>query len=346
MAQAKRTRKSAGGDGIGSCWLLTDGKIGDEVHCRGIAEALGVAYEMRQVAPRRPWVWLMPWGPIDPREAPDRPQSPIAPPYPDLLIASGRRAVPYLRHVKRASGGRTFTVFLKDPRTGTLAADFIWAPEHDPLRGDNVLVTLTSPHRISPQRLKAARDDVPRKIAALPCPRITVLIGGDSGAFVYDAKTDRRLAAALRAIAAAEPDASFLVTPSRRTPPATLRAAREALAGRRAIVWDGSGENPYFDFLAHADFIVAPADSVNMVGEAVTTGAPVYVFRPQGRGGKIDRFLARLKEAGAIRELDGPLTAFRYRPIDATPEIAKEILRRFQARKRQRVAEKRRSTPA
>ena len=320
--------------GIGSCWLLTDGKIGDEVHCLSIAEALGIVYEMRRVAPRPPFVWLMPWGPIDPREAPDRPESPIAPPYPQLLIASGRRTVSYLRHVKRASEGRTFTVFLKDPRTGSPSADFIWAPEHDSLRADNVLVTLTSPHRISPDRLDAARKTVPPKIAALAHPRIAVPLGGNSGAFVYNARTNQRLAAAIRSICAAEPHACFMVTPSRRTPAATILAVREALAGRPAIVWNGNGNNPYLAFLAHADFIVAPADSINMVGEAVATGAAVYVFRPEGRGGKIDRFLASLERAGAIRELNGPLTAFRYDPIDATALIAKEVLRRFADRDR------------
>jgi len=323
----------ASAHGIGSCWLLTDGKIGDEVHVRGIAEALGLSYEMRRVEPHWPWVWLMPWGPIDPREAPDRPQSPIAAPYPDLLIASGRRAVPYVRHVKRASGGRTFTVFLKDPRTGAPSADFIWAPEHDAIRGENVLVTLTSPHRISQEKLKAARALAPPELDALSYPRIAILLGGHSGSFVYNVRTNRRLAAEIRTICAVEPRASFMVTPSRRTPATTLVAVREALAGRRAIVWDGNGENPYFTFLAHADLIVAPADSVNMVGEAVATGAPVYVFRPHGRGGKIDRFLTGLREAGAIRELnDGPLIPFSYEPIDATPRIAAEILRRFNAR--------------
>lgn len=328
-----KTREQETGDaapvrGVSSCWLLTDGKIGDEVHCLGIAEALGLSYEMRRVAPRLPWVWLMPWGPIDPRERPDRPGSPIAPPYPDLLIASGRRAVPYLRYVKRASHGRTFTVFLKGPRARA-AADVIWVPQHDSLRGDNVLVTVTSPHTVSRKTLKSAREAPPPEIAALPHPRIAVLLGGNSGAFVYNERTNRRLAATLRSICETTPHASFMVTPSRRTPPSTLQTAREALSGRRAIIWDGTGENPYLDFLAHADFILAPADSINMVGEAVATGASVYIFRPEGGGSKVERYLASLKEIGAVRDLNGPLEAFHYEPIDATPVIAEEIRRRF-----------------
>src|SRR5690349_13533147 len=107
-------REPAGSEPSLTAWVLTDGKAGDEQQALGVAEALGLTPEIRRVRPRAPFTWLMPWGPIDPRERPAARGSPLAPPFPDLLIASGRRAVPYLRFVKRASGGRTYTVFLKD----------------------------------------------------------------------------------------------------------------------------------------------------------------------------------------------------------------------------------------
>ena len=53
-----------------SAWVLSDGKAGDEQQCLGVVEALGVTPDIRRVAPRAPFSWLMPWGPIDPREAP------------------------------------------------------------------------------------------------------------------------------------------------------------------------------------------------------------------------------------------------------------------------------------
>ena len=74
--------------------------------------------EIRRVKPRSAYSWLMPLGPDRPAGAAAGQDSPIAPPFPDILVASGRRAVAYLRHVKQASGGRTFTVFLKDPAHG------------------------------------------------------------------------------------------------------------------------------------------------------------------------------------------------------------------------------------
>src|SRR5215207_1837200 len=127
---------------IVKAWVLSDGKAGDEGQCLALTEALGLAAEIRRVRPRAPFAWAMPWGPIDPGEAPARLGSPIAPPFPDLVVASGRRAVPYLRAVKRLSGGSAYTVFLKDPRTGAGAADLIWVPEHDKLRGPNVIATV------------------------------------------------------------------------------------------------------------------------------------------------------------------------------------------------------------
>ena len=152
-------------------WILTDGKIGDEQNCFGVARALGVKPDVRRIAPRLPFSWLMPFGPIDPREAPGRPDGPLAGSLPDLLLASGRRSVPYVRAIKKASGGRTFTVILKDPRTGPSVADLIWVPEYDRLRGPNVIVTLTSPHPVSHEALAAARANPDPRLASLPKPR-------------------------------------------------------------------------------------------------------------------------------------------------------------------------------
>src|SRR5215213_2842716 len=200
-----------------TAWVVTDGKPGDEVQCLGVAEALGLSPEIRRIAPRAPFTWLMPWGPIDPRDAPERPGSPIAPPFPDIVIASGRRAVPYLRAVKRASAERSFTVMLKDPRTGASAADLIWVPEYDSLRGRNVITTLTSPHRVSAVRLSAARAVPDPRLVGLPKPRVAVLVGGNSRHVRYRAEDVLRLTERLSKLA--HSGASLMVTASRRTPP-------------------------------------------------------------------------------------------------------------------------------
>lgn len=306
-----------------SAWVLTDGKAGDEGQCLGLTDALGLAPEVRRVAPGAPWLWLMPFGPIDPREAPGRRGSPLAPPFPDLLIASGRRAVPYLRRVKRASGGRTFTVFLKDPRTGPGTADLIWAPEHDAIQGPNVLRTLTSPHRVSARRLAEARARPDPRLAALPAPRAAVLAGGDSRHLAFSPDDCRRLTELLDELA--RTGTSLMITASRRTPP----ALRERLAGlaraRAGFFWDGTGSNPYVDLLALADAVVVTADSANMVGEAAASGAPILLFELPGTYRRHAAFYRALREKGVVHPFAGRLEGMRYEPLDATPAIAEAV---------------------
>jgi len=315
-----------------SSWVLTDGKAGDEMPCLGVAEALGLAPQLRRVRPRAPFSWLMPWGPVDPRERPEAPGSPLAPPFPDLLIASGRRAVPALRAVKRASGGRTYTAFLKDPRTGPGTADFIWAPSYDRIRGPNVLTTLTSPHRIGADRIAAARVDPDPRLAGLGSPRVAVLAGGDSRHHRFTPDDVARLSRNLTTLA--ESGASLMITASRRTPP-RLRATLQGLAARhRGFFWDGTGENPYVAILALADAAVVTADSFNMVSEAAATGVPILVFEASGGHRKVTKFLEELKKAGIIHVFHGRLEGERYPPVDATPIIAAAIAEGFARHRR------------
>ncbi|MGW9331814.1 mitochondrial fission ELM1 family protein [Bosea sp. NPDC055594] len=304
-------------------WVLTDGKAGDEVQCLGVAERLGLVPEIRRVRPGRPWAWLMPRGPIDPREAPDRPDSPLRPPFPDIAIASGRRAVAYLRALKKASNGRSFTVFLKDPRTGTGAADLIWVPQHDRLRGDNVLVTITSPHRLAPAALAAARAAPPPALAALPSPRAAVLVGGDSRHHRFRPQDVQAFAARLEALAAS--GVALMGSRSRRTPPALEAAVAAVFKRHGGWWWDGTGANPYVPLLALADAIVVTADSTNMIGEAAATGVPILVFEPHGGHARLAKFLEALKAYGAVHHFEGRLEGGRYQPLDSTEAIARAV---------------------
>jgi len=317
-----------------SVWVLTDGKAGDLAQCTGVAEALNCPYEIRRIAPRAPFSWWLPFGPTDPREWEGRPGSPLAPPYPDIAIASGRRAAAYLRRIKRLSGGRTFTVFLKDPRTGTDAADLIWVPEHDKLRGRNVMVTPTSPHRFSAATLAALRKEKVPDIDRLPRPRIAVLIGGDSRHHTFTDEDQNRLLNGLRRLAQDE-SAGLMITASRRTPPGLAYGLASLAKSGGHLYWTGESPNPLAHYLAKADAIVATADSTNMIAEATGTGKPVHVFHPSGGHRKISRFLASLQRLGVTHPFPGPLKTTTYDPIDATPAIAERILSDYAATRQQ-----------
>ncbi|MDX7951960.1 mitochondrial fission ELM1 family protein [Lichenihabitans sp. Uapishka_5] len=321
-------------------WVITDGKVGDEVHCFGIAAALGLTPHRRLVRPRAPWSWMAPYGPVDWRDAPHRPGSPITKPFPDIAIASGRRTVPYLLALKQASGGRTFTVFSKDPYRGRGAADVITVPAHDALRGDNVIATLTSPHRLTEAGFASARATPDARLATLPEPRIAMILGGPSGRIdITAADADTLAGIATQMVTEGH---GLMLTPSRRTPDFVMEKLRAALSDAmragRAFLWDGSGANPYGAILALADAIVITGDSVNMIGEAAMSGAPIHVVEATGHHPKVTRFIDGMVAAGAARRWTGRLERFSYEPIDATPTIARGIAERFHAFQAKRSA--------
>ena len=84
---------------------------------------------------------------------------------------------------------------------------------------------------------------MPPDIAALPQPRVAVLLGGPNGDFRYTPAALARLAAALQSLAGL--GAGLMITPSRRTPARGRRTfVREATAGAPRFFWDGAGREP------------------------------------------------------------------------------------------------------
>ena len=249
-----------------SGWIITDGKAGMNVQACGVADALGLDYKMKIIAPTGVWRMASPWGPVAPSERFGAAGTQFAPPWPSVAIATGRLSIPYLRALRKKAGPQTFTVVLQDPKAGTGIADLIWVPAHDRLRGSNVMTTETSPHSFTQARLAALRANMPADIAALPKPRIAVILGGKNAVYKYRDEDDDRFEKALQSLAAL--GASFMITPSRRTHDRLLRKVEAATRDHPRVLWDGTGANPYPDFLAHADALIVTADSVNMTGEA------------------------------------------------------------------------------
>ena len=307
-------------------WSLTAGGMGHEVQCLGVLEALGIEPVVKRVSPGKLFRAMAPWGPAAPDET-------IAPPWPDVLIVSGRQAIPYARMIRRHSNGRTLTIVMQSPGMHPSRFDLVWVPEHDRLRGDNVIVTPTSPNRLTHERLETEAETHTAEVAGLPRPLVTVLIGGASSAYTFSSREARKLAGDLRDFAERN-GCGLLVTPSRRTGLGKTAILKEMLADSPAIVWDLTSENPYFAYMGLADAFIVTCDSVNMLGEATFTGKPVYAYRLPGGTAKFQRFQEALVNYGAVRWFDGNLDSWTYRPLDATTEVAAAIRQILAARAR------------
>lgn len=313
-----------------TCWVLTDGRASMRNQCLGLAEAAGLAAEAKTVKPRAPWRWLPAGRWPFPFAAPGAGSDRLAPPWPDVLIAAGRRTVPFSLAVRRASGGATFTVQIESPGgVDSRRFDLVVPPRHDGLSGPNVVPTRGAIHRVTPERLAEAAAQWGPRLAHLRRPLLAVLLGGPNRYYRMTEAAVARLADGLER--AAEAGAGIVVTPSRRTPPEAVDRLRRRL-GERAEVWDGSGENPYLGYLALADFLVVTCDSVLMASEAAATGRPVYVAALEGEGGKFARFHRMLAEEGVTRPFDGRLETWRYAPLDDAATVAAVLRARLESR--------------
>lgn len=304
-------------------WVITNGYRGSDALAEGLLDALGITAErLDHVKLSGPFGWLAPHGPLPPGHVGRRGRM-FAPPWPDLVISVGRTAAPYALAIRKKAKGQTFALSLLDPKTKPEKWDLVWAPLHDQLEGPNVVSTLTSPHRLTAQKLAAAGQAMYEEIAAMPRPWIAVLIGGPNGKYRFSPRLARTLCEHLDQLA---PEGSFLITTSRRTPAGVAWTVKQWMGAKPARLWMGGADNPYLGFLGLADAVVVSADSVNMAGEAASTGKPVYVLDLPGQAGKFRRFHEGLAATGATRVLAGQkFSPWSYEPVNANAAIAQAV---------------------
>lgn len=319
--------------------VVSDGRAGIENQARGLAEAVArltpaditiKRIRWRPAFDRLPSVLKAPWM-LAPGSDVPFPKADEA--WPDLWIATGRASLPLSLAARRRSDGRTFVVQTQDPRLNPARFDMVVAPAHDGLSGDNVFEITGSPHRITSEGLAEGAAAFAAQLEALPRPRVAVMIGGRSSAFdltaEHAATLADRIATAVRAAGG-----SLMLTYSRRTPETAKAAMTTRLAALPGLIWDGTGDNPLFAFLHHADHVLVTEDSANMATEAAATGKPVHILpmvalKPPG---KFARLHADLENLGATRPFDGTLEFWSYAPLNETERAARAVLDAMAAR--------------
>ncbi|MEI6558180.1 MAG: mitochondrial fission ELM1 family protein [Rhodospirillaceae bacterium] len=318
-------------------WVLPDGRPGNASQCLGVAEALGLPYEVKTLG----YTWAVV---LDNRlrgasllgiDAATR--ATLVPPWPDLLITAGRRAAPVARYVKAQNGGRTMLVQLMHPTHHADDFDLIAVPHHDRRpAAPNTLTVTGAAHHVTPAKLAVAAELWRERLAAIPRPRLAVMIGGAFGRRPLPVPLALDMVGQVSAVAK-RLGGGLLLTTSRRTPSEVV-AALPAAIGCPAYshFWTPEAENPYFGFLALSDAAVITGDSVSMLCEATVTERPVYILSPPGLARRRQALLQeRLIELGHARRFEAladdsqPLlwgeTAVPHRPLNAAHDIAAAI---------------------
>jgi mitochondrial fission protein ELM1 len=274
-------------------WVLVGPRAGDRSQLLALADSLGWAYEVKELAynglhhvPN----WLL--GPS--LSSLDRARSSaLAAPWPDLIIDGGKRSVPVARWIR--AQGDTPARWVHVGRPWAPIAEFdlvVAAPQYRLPPRPNVLSLAGPLHRLTPERLADAAAAWTERLQHLPRPWIALLVGGHSPPYVLDAATARRLGETASAAARAD-GGSLLVTTSARTRPEVATALFEALSGSRyEHRWErGATGNPYLAYLALADSFIVTSDSASMLAEACAAGKPVAMFEVPRRPNIVGRFL-------------------------------------------------------
>ena len=200
----------------------------------------------------------------------------LQPPWPDLVVAIGKRSVPVARWIREQSGGRCRLVQLGRPRAPFRWFDLIvTTPQYGLPPAPNLMrlgLPLVEADPPGPAVLQRWRHE----FAHLPRPWTGVLVGGARWPYQFGPQDVRRLAGELLGSGYG----SFLVSTSPRSGREQGELLRRAL-GKRAHVhlWSAGADNPHRAVLALADSFVVTADSLSLRAEAVLTGKPVQIHQ-------------------------------------------------------------------
>lgn len=306
-------------------WAISDGRAGNARQAEALAAALALPaaapIQAQVLQPHMPWRWLAPrWLP-GARHAYGTTFAAAVRQPPPLAVGCGRQAALATR-LLRVRGSQVVQIL--DPRLDPRHWDIVVVPEHDRLRGPNVLTLLGSLHPIDDAWLAAGRAAFPA-LGALPSPRVGLLVGGPSSLAPW---SEAQAHAAFADIAAQlrTHGGSILASASRRTPPAVAAALRRAFAEVPSMVWCGAddGANPYAGLLGWAERLACTPDSVNLLSEACATRVPVQVLMPEtARGRALDFHRALQARVRLLPAQDaGDAHAAGIAPLRETARVA------------------------
>lgn len=240
----------------------------------------------------------------------------LRPPWPDLVIAVGRRPAMAAMEIKRRSEGHCKIVLIGRPRHRR-AFDLCVVPGQFLVPQGAGICRVPWPF-LMPDCAAIRRESQKwaRALADLPKPVTAVFVGGATVPFVLGSREARHLLEQVRASTAGR-GCIFLCTSRRTGHQATeeLKALLSEDADRERIyMWQPeSQQNPYLALLGLADRFVVTGDSLSMMIEVVQAGKPLALYIPP-LGWRPRSLLARTSKRLLYR-LDAATNRFEPRLI-------------------------------
>ncbi|MGE0623767.1 MAG: ELM1/GtrOC1 family putative glycosyltransferase [Pseudomonadales bacterium] len=271
-----RTFRSEAREEQPSIWVLEGHRLGDVLQLRRIADALGWRTEHKRLHYNP--LHLLPGWLLGRSLASVRNREVLVPPWPDVVIASGKRSSSAARWIRAQSNGRTRIINVGRPWSRLDEFDLVvTTPQYQlPARSNTLHLSLPITSRTRAELAAAREQAAPPR---LPGPRIAVLVGGSSTSCALTVRAAGALGAMANDLAVRQ-GGSLLVSGSPRTSARAFRALMRRVTVPHDTWAYGQADrpNPYLEFLASADQIIVTGDSVSMLADALATGRPVQIF--------------------------------------------------------------------
>ena len=301
--------------------LLTQGMHGMISQVEGLAKALDIDFTHHTVELNNFWKLIPPkLTPISQRVYKKINQTEF-----DLIISCGRKSVIPSIHLKKNSKKKILNIHIQDPKVNFSHFDFIVAPEHDFIRGQNVINTKGAIHYLTDGEIFKNKDYLSSFIKKDQRKICSLILGGPTKYYEYSSENLKNIFSNLNNFLKKN-DFQLIVIPSMRTPKNSINFAKDYFGKNHTII-DNVDKKAYLSALSISESIVVTCDSSSMISEAALTGKPIYVANilPKKNDRRLQEFRNLFRKLNIIRNLGELEENWSYQKLDETNRVAKII---------------------
>ena len=296
--------------------LLTQGMHGMVSQVEGLARALGLTYKHQSIKLKPLWSLLPPkFTPISENLVKEKFVCDSK-----IIISCGRKSVIPSIALKKRLGKEIFTIHVQDPKVSLKHFDLVISPEHDNVKGDNVLTTKGAIHYLTKKEIKDNLNylNVNKEKKKL----VAFIIGGPNKYYNYNEQAIQQLFTKIKTLFT--PDKyKIIIVPSYRTPEKIIKKAFDTFNFNHTVI-KTVDKKAYLSALALADISVVTCDSTSMISEAAITGKPVYIamMKSNKNNGRFKKFYSLLTDLGITRELKDSVEEWSYESLNEVNRVA------------------------
>ena len=238
----------------------------------------------------------------------------------DVIISCGRKSVIPSISLKKKYKDKIFTIHIQDPKVSVKNFDLIICPEHDNLKGSNVINTTGAIHYLSENEINKEKNYL--KIEKENKKIIAFILGGPNKYYSFSNKDIDFLFNKVKNIFTRD-KFKLVIIPSYRTPTEIVKRAFNSF-GHDHMVLKEIDKKAYLSALAISDHIVVTCDSTSMISEAAITGKPIYVaqMKPKKNNLRFQRFFSQFKQLNVIKDLTDKIDLWSYKKLDEVNRIS------------------------